>query len=273
MTSFDIFESSDDGSEPLEIYTITMGTSTFRYTSNSHDVVVNSHTYVASGIKRSKIATSNKRNEKITLTFSGDNAFAQSFLGIAPGERAFVNIIRLQRNEVPTYDTQALIYKGQVAAGSYGRDGTEIQLTATSVEAAADRKIPRFTFMGMCNHILFDSRCKKGTSGFVAQGAASGASGNTIQVAECAAFADGFFNGGWCKPVSESDYRLVIKHVGSTLTLLLPFSGNVDGSTVDVFAGCDHTVGGDCSSKFDNVENFGGFPFVPTKNLFATGLD
>lgn len=274
MTSFDIFESSEEGSRPLEIYTITVGATTYRYTSNASNITIGSDTWTAEPIQRTKIASSTQRNDKLTLTFAGDNAFAKSFLGIVPGERAFINIIRLQRDEVPTYDTQALIYKGQVAAGSYDKDGTSIKLTATSVEAATQRKIPRFTFMGMCNHILFDAGCKKGTSGFLLSAApCTAVTANVITVTGASLEADGFYAGGWCKPTAKSDYRLILSHTGDNLTLLLPFSEDVTGLQMDVYAGCDHVFDGDCANKFDNVENFGGFPFVPTKNIFSTGLD
>ena len=50
------------------------------------------------------------------------------------------------------------------------------------------------------------------------------------------------------------------------------------GSTVVVLAGCDHSVT-TCDTKFNtpedtqsNVINYGGFPFVPGKNPFETGL-
>ena len=43
------------------------------------------------------------------------------------------------------------------------------------------------------------------------------------------------------------------------------------GQTVDVFAGCDHSLA-ICESKFANVINYGGFPFVPIKNPFNSSL-
>jgi hypothetical protein len=27
-----------------------------------------------------------------------------------------------------------------------------------------------------------------------------------------------------------------------------------------------------CQSRFDNLDNYGGFPFIPLKNPFATGV-
>jgi len=36
-------------------------------------------------------------------------------------------------------------------------------------------------------------------------------------------------------------------------------------------AGCDHSVS-TCAARFDNLANYGGFPFIPTKNPFSTGV-
>ena len=46
---------------------------------------------------------------------------------------------------------------------------------------------------------------------------------------------------------------------------------SVVGQDVDVFAGCDHTVD-TCDQKFDNVINYGGWPYVPSKNPFESGI-
>jgi hypothetical protein len=36
-------------------------------------------------------------------------------------------------------------------------------------------------------------------------------------------------------------------------------------------AGCDHSVS-TCAARFGNLANYGGFPFIPTKNPFSTGV-
>jgi hypothetical protein len=44
--------------------------------------------------------------------------------------------------------------------------------------------------------------------------------------------------------------------------------GLAAGTTVTLFPGCDHTLA-TCSGKFSNTANYGGFPFMPTKNPFG----
>jgi hypothetical protein len=98
-------------------------------------------------------------------------------------------------------------------------------------------------------------------------------SGNDIGVSGVGAAGAGFFDGGFVKTPAggNDDARLILASSGDTLTLLLPFSVDVLGTDVDVFAGCTHDLA-ICSSKFDNVVNYGGFPFIPRKNPFNSTL-
>ena len=40
------------------------------------------------------------------------------------------------------------------------------------------------------------------------------------------------------------------------------------GDTIYLYPGCDRTLA-TCTAKFGNSANFGGFPFIPTKNPFG----
>jgi uncharacterized phage protein (TIGR02218 family) len=272
MANFDTLESSVEESSPIELYTITIGSEVHRYTSNSADITITGNTWAAEPISRSKIEKSSGRKEVLLTTFSAQNTFARSFMGIVPGQRAFLTIIRLQRDESPAFNTQILIYKGQISGGKYSGNGTKIELQSRSVEAATSRTIPRFTFMGMCNHILFDNGCKKSSAGFTVTGPVATIADTVYTVTGANGQPDGFWTGGWVTPVGTNDYRMVLTHVGNDITLLLPFATDITGTDVEIYAGCDHTLAGACANKFDNVLEFGGFPFVPTKNVFETGL-
>jgi hypothetical protein len=62
-----------------------------------------------------------------------------------------------------------------------------------------------------------------------------------------------------------------LAQAGDVLTLILPFSVDMVGKVVTVYAGCDRSIAM-CVAKFDNLNNFRGCPYVPTKNIFLTGL-
>ena len=54
---------------------------------------------------------------------------------------------------------------------------------------------------------------------------------------------------------------------GTSLTLLYPLqSVPAAGDSFTVYFGCDHTPG-TCQSKFNNLANFRGFPYVPPPQM------
>lgn len=276
MTSFDTLESSRQDSRPLEIYEFSLGSDTYRYTSRASNVVVGANTYTPQAISRSSIEQgSDQKSRNVVITLPGDNVFARRYINVVPGLKATLSIIRLQRDESPTFATQALVFKGQVQSVAFPQDGHNAEIAVRSIESAKNQNIPRFTYMGMCNHFLYDSGCKVDPSSFTHIGTvSSGGATTSVTVVGANGQPDGYWTGGFATAtVGEQDFRFILNHVGNVITLLLPFAADVTGLSLQLFAGCDHILTGHCATKFDNVLEFGGFAFVPNKNIFATGLD
>jgi uncharacterized phage protein (TIGR02218 family) len=275
MTSLDTLEGSLQSSEPIEVYRIVFGSTVYRYTSSQTSVVLDGETYLPQPISRGRLSQNRERQpQTLDITVPGTLEFPRNYLNIAPGRIASVSIIRLQRNESPTFDTQLLIFKGTIGAVNYSDDGRFAKLIARSIEYSKAESVPRFTFMGMCNNFLYDPFCKVNPDLYNEIGTCSaGGTTTVLTVPNAANRADGFFNGGYITPTSGlTDFRMVLAHTGDQITILLPFAEDVTGAEVQIFSGCDHILTGDCATKFDNVENFGGFHFVPNKNIFSTGL-
>ncbi len=275
MSSFDTFESSLEGSRPIEVYTIAKGSTTWNYTSWGHDVAVGSTIYQAIPIKRTRISqAADQKTRNTVVTVASENAFASQYINTAPGETATVSIFRLQPEELPLFSTQVLIFKGTVQTVSFPRDGYTSEIVVRSLESAKNQVLPRVSYTGMCNHFLYDSGCgvDPGLFNFTGPVTAGGTT-TEITVTGANAQADGYWTGGYIATTAGSqDFRLVVNHVGNVLSLLLPFATDVSGATVQVFAGCNHVATGDCKTKFENVAEFGGHPFIPNRNIFASGL-
>lgn len=272
MTSFDVYERSEEGSRPIEVYSFAIGSSTYRYTSHATDVTVGVDTYTAIPISRGAVFQgAEERRNPLAISMPSSESFAALFVGQVPGQVASVSIFRLQLDESPTFNTQSLIFKGTISAAKVKADLVEFQ--ARTLESAAGRTIPRVTFMGMCNHMLYSSACGANPASFSHIGEVLSTNGNVIEVDGANSEADGYWTGGYCKPNAESEFRLILAHSGNNLTLLMPFNNDLTGSDVQMFAGCDHLLSGDCANKFDRVIDNGSFSFVPNKNPFATGLD
>lgn len=273
MADFDTLESSVEESRPVEIYHFALGVTSFRYTSADAPKEVDGETYALETISRSAIAQgADERNRNTIITVPSDNAFAVQYRDIVPSQKASVSIIRVQRDESPLFDTQALIYKGQIQSVRFPQNGHTAEIVCRSLEAAAGQMIPRYSYMSMCNHLLYGPGCGVNSDLFNVIGAASSISANTLVVAGLAASGLNV-TGGYVTPTVVDDFRMILEQSGDTITLLLPFTFDVTGQNVQVFAGCDHKMDGHCATIFDNVKEFGGFAFVPSKNIFVSGLD
>lgn len=268
--AFDPLESSLESSEPIELYKFTLGSEEFLYSNTEDTITILGDIYVPTTIKRGDLAIGrDERNKVVTVEVPANNTLAQRYVGTPPGQRASLSIFRVQRQD-GALET-ALIYKGSVLTVQFPQDQDVGVISLQSIEAASSREIPRFTYMGMCNHILYDSGCKVDSSLFRHVGTASAVLNDTVTVS--GAGSSGFdFTGGYAKPTAFTDFRLIIAQSGDVLTLLLPFEQDPLNTNIEVYAGCNHLLTGDCSQVFANEIEFGGFPFVPTKNVWSSGL-
>lgn len=280
--AFDDFEKSVESSQPIEAYRFILGAETFEYTPSEDIVSIDSLDYMPTAIKRGKISQSPEdRDNVVEFTVSGDNEFARRFIGVVPGNRAQVEVRRVQRPDFPGPQVVTL-FTGFVTSVKFSEDGHVAKIATQAIESATSRPIPRFTYQGLCNHVLYDSGCKVDDTDLTWRlGGASVLSvvDNVITVQGADGFPDGWFTGGFVEAQGGNDARLILDHTGTSLQLLLPFPSDITSEVVTVLAGCDHTIA-TCHGKFNtpedpssNVINYGGFAFVPTKDIFSTGLD
>ncbi len=273
MSSFDTLESSLEDSRPLEIYTFAVGLEAFRFTSTQSSVTIGTDTWSPESVSRGQISQgADERNRNLVITVPADNDFASKYIDVPPGNQATISIIRLQWNESPTFDTQVLIYKGTIQSVRFPANGTAAEITCRSLEAAASQNIPRYTFMSMCNHVLYDTACGVGSGSNTYAGVVTLVS--DLEITITGLDASGIdATGGYAQDLTNNDFRMVLSQTGDVITVLSPFTDDVTSSNVQVFRGCDHTLTGDCAVQFDNVAEYGGCSFVPSKNIFSTGLD
>jgi uncharacterized phage protein (TIGR02218 family) len=163
------------------------------------------------------------------------------------------------------------MYKGVVRAVAFTKDMSKSALSVVPVSEAFNKEIPDRTFQATCNNVLFDANCKISSGSWKHTDVVTLVDGNEITVSGLlSAKGDGWATGGFVAH-GTSDYRLILVQSGDICTLSLPFYADVAGETVDVFAGCARNISV-CNSKFSNAINFGGCPYVPTKNIFVTGV-
>lgn len=171
-------------------------------------------------------------------------------------------------------DTSAgaiLMFGGLVGQVDYSNSAA--QFTINSYLHLLDIQLPRNVWQPGCLNTLFDAGCTLSAAAFLNTGAVTNAvtpSGQTFSISGTAAGqATGFFNLGRVQFTSGANAgisRVIQNYVGGgspTITVFPPF-GNVPavGDAFNAYPGCDKSQA-TCTSKFSNLTNFRGMPYVP----------
>ncbi len=270
--TFAALETSRESGQVLELYTFVFGLETFRFTSFQRDITWQGFAYTSEVISRTNTEAAVEDSAgQVTITLPLDNPVPQKFIRNVPGQVGSVRILRAHATDAA--EEAIVLFDGFVA--NVALDGElEAKILCNPNTKIFNRTAPRFTYLGLCNHILYDERCKVDISLFKFTGLVSVVDGNDITVNGAGGVgpADNFVGGFSRFPAgSLDDARMILAQSGDVMTLLLPFAATVIGSDIDLFAGCAHDLT-TCDVKFDAVLEYGGFPFVPRKNPFGTRL-
>lgn len=277
--TFLAFETSATAGEPVEIFTVTFlaGGAVYRMTSDEDDVTVGGNTYTAVlGLERGEVEEeADSFQQEFEITIPATHALAQLFTGSAvPGSRVRVQAWRFHRADLPTPEL-APLFDGYLETVIYVDDGHTATLIAQPEITAQGAEIPRRSYQRSCNAVLYEvGTCNVDDTDVAFRASAlsvASEGGGTLVVSSglSGIYADGFMTGGVVEAVGGTDYRLILDHVGNTLTLIRPFA--ISPSLVNVFAGCAHSWDV-CNTKFANGINYQGFPFVPVDDIYQNGV-
>lgn len=267
--TYDARESSIEAGNPVELYQFAYGNTTLRYTSSEIEVTALGYTWTPENIKRTRIKkASHSSNDKVQVQLPAESTFAKAFKLVAPGFRVSTTIYRLHRDDgnVVTY------YKGFAFSAGFNGNGRTAVFAILPVTSVKNRQIPRDTFSGLCNNDLFDEQCTILEASYTHNLPVTAVTDEVLTATGAGSVGGAdYFEGGFV--LYDGEYRLIIDQSGDNLTLHVPFSITPLGQTLGFRAGCKKRISTDCHTKFSNKINHGGFPFVPTKNIFETGLD
>lgn len=264
MATLDELEKSVEASRPVELYTFSFGAEVFRFTSAEGTVTFSGADYEPLSLKRSNpVQAKEQKSTALRITLPTDSDPARPFIAIQPSLTMDVLIQRVQPDAVPA-SASIVMFDGFVSSVSFEDEKAEFR--CIPFNELFTREMPRFQYQGLCNHVLYDARCKVVEGSFKHTGTVLGVVGKEIQI-QGLPTAGLPFIGGYVEIPGGSEQRLIIDQVGITVTVLFPFLADVSGGSLDAFQGCDHTAT-TCAQKFNNILNHGGHPFVPTINPF-----
>lgn len=140
------------------------------------------------------------------------------------------------------------------------------KLTVNSGTQYLTMQLPPIVMQPSCVHSLFDAGCTLNKANFVEANVVQG--GSTInKLISLSAKADGYYDNGQILFTSGSNNGLLksVKQYFAKnfyFNSPLPFTPNA-GDAYIAYPGDDKTQA-TCANKFNNLANFGGFPYIPT---------
>lgn len=269
MATYDELERSQEGSRPALLYLFALGVDTYAYTSDQVQHVVASETYLPEAIESAQPPRGGSaRTEPFQVTLPTANDFVQQFRSTTPALQATLAVYGLQRDASPA--SNPLQYKGVLQRVSFEQHGRVASLQFLQAAGLLGRTMPRDSYQGLCNRVLYDARCTLDRDDFKHSGTVTASSGRKITMPGVSGFAAGYFVGGYVETTTDQEPRMVVEQSGDDLTLMHAFPSSPVGKAANAYRGCDHTPA-TCHALGNRI-NYGGFDHVPTFNLFEEGL-
>lgn len=285
-------ESSEQDSSPRELVEITHGTTSYRMTTGTRAISYGGHVYdvVASGRGELGVAGIGDPEKDVTITLPIDHAFTRRWLmqGVPP-RKATATIRRYYSDTVSEQ-----IWVGEITSMSVDDANTEATFRVPSrLGQAIIRRLPTISAGRSCPHQLYDETCAISRTGTNPDGKAYKCSttvmyvnGRDVRLDLSTIAADYTFRSDWLEngelvvtSGTASGERQTIREQNdlspgiSTVTqvsLHLQIPGLKVGDSIDVFAGCKWDTR-TCDEKFNNIDAYGGYPYMPTSNPYVPG--
>lgn len=262
--SYSAHETSLELGSPIELFEFTQKNKRWFYASCVQDVVFSGQTYTASPIRTSNIkSTPNVFKDGVTLTFPRDNTFANQFIGYPPEDITTITIWRGHYNDAA--NEYIVYWKGRLVGVK--STGNEIMVECESIFTSIKQPGLRARFEYSCRHVLYGPGCRANREAFKHIGTVQSISGAVnISVSGASLQPNGYYTGGILVAPDDTS-RFITGHTGDVVTISRALTTLAGAMSVTIYPGCDH-IKETCHNKFNNLDNFGGFPFIPTRNPF-----
>lgn len=273
--AFDTFETSNDNGRPIALYQIVWGNSVWKYTSADTDQF-----YPDNSVEGNRFRAIAIRDDGMTQGGSNENDFAVhcemdlpivALYADSPPTAPVWLTVRRKHQDDP--DNEAPVYwVGRIANIVRTENMAEADIRGISIGRLLKSGGLRLTWSKNCPHCIYDSACRAVPADHQYDRIVDTITGNVVTITVDTIPAEGTFTGGFVAWDRDGLGTLERRGVevqldGTTLRILGRLPGVAPGDTISLFPGCDQTVS-TCNDGFDNIENNGGFFFMPEKSPF-----
>lgn len=256
--------------EPITIYLFRYGPSPqdyHAYTDAETNLIVGGIEYKAIPIDRGAVNASGTLDKSaLEVQTAQDSELSERFKSYPPS-----NVVSMVVSQGHEDDGEFLVvWTGRVI--NYTIEGNTAKFTGEPVSTSMRRVGLRRNYQLGCPHALYGPDC-------LASQAAAKNTQTVLEIADrWAKLPSGWFGaipyvkygGGlfvWVSAGGLTERRTILRFdLGGTRLLLSGDTSTLGpGMAVDVYLGCNHQMT-DCGELHNNIQNFGGQPFIPLKN-------
>jgi uncharacterized phage protein (TIGR02218 family) len=245
----------------VELYRFDENGTITTLTSSSKTVVYNGETYTPTAIGRKDISSTKELSKaSLKISLSVNQEFAQRLVSTIVDENVYLILYSKTDGAIPVVE-----WRGRLA--SVKPEEQLVTLVFESIFTSLRITGLRKRYQRTCPYVLYGKGCLLDKDDFAVAATVTATSGLTLTIAEASLQDDGFYTGGMIAD-STGKLRFISIHAGDQITMVRELFGLLDSSSVTLYPGCDRSIT-TCNDKFDNKDNFGGFPYIPIKNPFT----
>jgi len=248
-----------------ELYDIEFPTFILHLTNYPTNVIFNNTEYLSCIMERSDIQNEKNEENYVIISFATKENVTFYFLDY--------NVSKVSI-KITRYFMEDNVYKvifvglGEIV----GVNNRVLTLKAVDVLSLANSIVPPLVYSSFCNNTLFDSRCGLNKNDYLVETVVATAdNGSSLASSIFGSYPENYFTNGYVE--YNGEYRMITYHspADNKIYLHAPFDDDVNNKKVRVYPGCDKTAQ-TCKNKFNNLENFLGFPYIPNKNPTIWGF-
>lgn len=254
---------------PVELYKFTCGEAVYSYIASSvksytYDGIVYESEYM---VRTSVSYSSDFAKDVLTVTVPSTNAVARMFIESRPEFPLYLTVYR------GSYHTGNFepIWNGLVTGAGFTYSGS-----AYSCDLECETKASRMERMGLirkyqltCPYTLFSTECGASLVGATTSAIVASVDGYNVTFTSTPTNISHYVVGQLVR--SDGSRRYITSYDGDTLIMERSFASLTVGETVALYKGCDKSTD-TCINRFNNVINFGGFPYIPETDVFTSTI-
>lgn len=269
--------------KPITLYRFDRQHLSWRFTDADRDITVDGETYltVRGGLSRSNIrdTSSAKKSElKITLPFLRDPAapvkpvtqeLGDNWWPYPPGDEVAVTVMETHYGD-PDEEVR-VVWPGVVIGPEF--TDTELVLNCAPGRSGTRKAGLALRWCRGCPLVHYSQgrgMCNVDKAAHALPATLTAVAGLTLTAAEFGTLPAGRLRGGWVEWTRDNglvERRSITGHAGTSITVNYGAHDLAEDLELTAYPGCAHTWE-DCTTYFDNGDNFGGCRFLPVKSLF-----